>query len=60
VTDQPDAEKEALMAHAKAQGFPELWVPRAILIVNSIPVLGSGKTDLPATQEMVRQTRPML
>ncbi len=60
VTDHPDAEKEVLLAYAKSQGFPELWVPRAILIVNSIPMLGSGKTDLPATLEMVRQTRAML
>ena len=29
-------------------------------VVGSIPVLGSGKTDFPATLEMVRQTRPML
>ncbi len=60
VTDKPDAEKSVLLAHAQANGFPELWVPRAILVVGSIPVLGSGKTDFTATNEMVRQTRAML
>jgi acyl-[acyl-carrier-protein]-phospholipid O-acyltransferase / long-chain-fatty-acid--[acyl-carrier-protein] ligase len=60
VTDKPDAEKSHLADYARRQGFPELWVPRAILVVAMIPMLGSGKTDLPATQEMVRQTRPML
>jgi acyl-[acyl-carrier-protein]-phospholipid O-acyltransferase / long-chain-fatty-acid--[acyl-carrier-protein] ligase len=60
VTDKPDAEKAPLAEYARKQGFPELWVPRAILVVPMIPMLGSGKTDLPATQEMVRQTRPML
>ena len=60
VTDKPDAEKSVLLAHAQANGFPELWVPRAILVVGSIPVLGSGKTDFAATNEMVRQTRAML
>ena len=60
VTDQPDADKAALQAFAQAQGFPQLWVPRVIMVVANIPVLGSGKTDVPATQEMVRQARPML
>lgn len=60
VTDKPDATRESLLAHARANGFPELWVPRAILVVPSIPMLGSGKTDFPATLEMARQSRPML
>ena len=60
VTDKPDAAREALLAQARANGFPELWVPRAVLVVASIPMLGSGKTDFPATLEMVRQNRPML
>jgi acyl-[acyl-carrier-protein]-phospholipid O-acyltransferase / long-chain-fatty-acid--[acyl-carrier-protein] ligase len=60
VTDKPDADKSTLAEYARQQGFPELWVPRAILVVSMIPMLGSGKTDLPATQEMVRQSRPML
>lgn len=60
VTDKPDADKAALLAFAKSQGMPELWVPRAVLVVGSIPVLGSGKVDLSATVDLVRQTRPLL
>ena len=60
VTDKPDADRSALAAFAKLNGFPELWVPRALLVVAAIPMLGSGKTDFPATLEMARQTRPML
>jgi len=60
VTDKADADKDALLAHARAEGFPELWVPKSLLVVGAIPVLGSGKVDLPATQEMVRQVRPLL
>lgn len=60
VTDKPDADKEALLSHARREGFPDLWVPRAVLVVRAIPVLGSGKVDFPATQEMVRQTRALL
>lgn len=60
VTDKPEASKDALLAHARKEGFPELWVPKAILVVAAIPVLASGKTDLQATTEMARQARPLL
>jgi acyl-[acyl-carrier-protein]-phospholipid O-acyltransferase / long-chain-fatty-acid--[acyl-carrier-protein] ligase len=60
ITDKPDADKASLLAQARADGFPELWVPKAIMVVASIPVLGSGKVDFPATVEMVRQSRPLL
>lgn len=59
VTDKPDADRDGLLAHAREQGFPELWVPKAIL-VSAIPVLGSGKTDYPATVEMARRLQAML
>jgi len=60
VTEKPDADRGELMAHAKAQGFPELWVPRVVLVVSTIPVLGSGKIDYVATAELARQMRPLL
>lgn len=55
VTDKPDAVKEALQAHARKEGFPELWIPKTILIVEAVPVLGSGKVDLAATQKLALQ-----
>ena len=60
VTDKPDADKAQLLAHAKASGFPELWVPRAVMVVGSIPVSGTGKVDFQATLAMTRQARPLL
>jgi|CXWK01.1.fsa_nt_gi acyl-[acyl-carrier-protein]-phospholipid O-acyltransferase/long-chain-fatty-acid--[acyl-carrier-protein] ligase len=60
VTDKADADKAALMGEAKAQGFAELWVPRAILVVSQIPMLGTGKTDFAATVELARRSRPLL
>ncbi len=60
VTDRPDAERDALLARAKAEGYPELWVPRAVLVTAAIPVLGSGKIDVPATQEMARAMQTLL
>jgi acyl-[acyl-carrier-protein]-phospholipid O-acyltransferase / long-chain-fatty-acid--[acyl-carrier-protein] ligase len=60
VTDKPNADKASLLAEARSQGFPELWVPKAIMVVGSIPVLGSGKVDFPAAVAMVSQSRPLL
>jgi acyl-[acyl-carrier-protein]-phospholipid O-acyltransferase / long-chain-fatty-acid--[acyl-carrier-protein] ligase len=59
VTDKPDADRDVLLAHAREEGFPELWVPKAIL-VSGIPVLGSGKVDYAATVEMARRLQAML
>jgi acyl-[acyl-carrier-protein]-phospholipid O-acyltransferase/long-chain-fatty-acid--[acyl-carrier-protein] ligase len=60
VSDMASADRLALLAHAQQQGYPELWVPRAILVTPSIPILGSGKIDAVATQELVRSMRSML
>jgi acyl-[acyl-carrier-protein]-phospholipid O-acyltransferase/long-chain-fatty-acid--[acyl-carrier-protein] ligase len=56
VTDKPQASKDELLAHARREGFPELWVPKSILIVQAVPVLASGKVDLQATVELARQS----
>ena len=58
VTDKPDASKDALLAHARSEGFPDLWVPKEILVVAAVPVLASGKVDLQATVAMAQKTRP--
>ena len=60
VTDTAGADKDILLQHAREEGFPELWVPKHILVVNNIPVMGSGKVDLPATTALVKQSRPLL
>jgi acyl-[acyl-carrier-protein]-phospholipid O-acyltransferase/long-chain-fatty-acid--[acyl-carrier-protein] ligase len=53
VTDRHDAAAGELIAHAQSVGAPEISVPRKILRVPEIPVLGSGKTDYVAVQRMV-------
>ena len=58
VTDKPDASKDALLAHARREGFPDLWVPKEILVVAAVPVLASGKVDLQATVAMAQKARP--
>jgi acyl-[acyl-carrier-protein]-phospholipid O-acyltransferase/long-chain-fatty-acid--[acyl-carrier-protein] ligase len=52
VTDRPDAAVAAMVAHAQSVGAPELSVPRKILKVPQVPVLGTGKTDYVAIQRM--------
>jgi acyl-[acyl-carrier-protein]-phospholipid O-acyltransferase/long-chain-fatty-acid--[acyl-carrier-protein] ligase len=60
VTDKIEASKDDLLAHARREGFPDLWVPKEILVVPAVPVLASGKIDLQATVEMARQARPAM
>lgn len=59
-TDRAEADRGALLAYAQQQGYPELWAPKAVLVLSSIPVTGSGKIDFAGTAEMVRQLRPLL
>jgi len=54
VTTEQRASREALLAFAKMQGMAELSVPRSILIVDAIPVLGTGKVDFQATQALAK------
>jgi acyl-[acyl-carrier-protein]-phospholipid O-acyltransferase/long-chain-fatty-acid--[acyl-carrier-protein] ligase len=53
VTDRRDADAAPLIAHAQQIGAPELAVPRKIIRVPEIPVLGTGKTDYVALQRIV-------
>ena len=52
VTDRQDADPAALLAHAKSVGAPELAVPRRILKMGEVPMLGTGKTDYVAIQHI--------
>jgi acyl-[acyl-carrier-protein]-phospholipid O-acyltransferase/long-chain-fatty-acid--[acyl-carrier-protein] ligase len=53
VTDRRDADAGPLIAHAQSIGAPEMAVPRKIIRVPEIPVLGTGKTDYVALQRIV-------
>jgi acyl-[acyl-carrier-protein]-phospholipid O-acyltransferase/long-chain-fatty-acid--[acyl-carrier-protein] ligase len=53
VTDRKDAEVARLAEWARAHGAPELAVPKKIVRVAEVPVLGTGKTDYVAIQQMV-------
>lgn len=52
VTDRGEAGRSDLLAAAKAAGVSELAVPRQILTVPAVPLLGTGKTDYPAVSRL--------
>jgi acyl-[acyl-carrier-protein]-phospholipid O-acyltransferase/long-chain-fatty-acid--[acyl-carrier-protein] ligase len=53
VTEQKGATRAALQAHARAKGASDLMVPAEIMIVDKLPLLGSGKPDLTAVESLV-------
>src|SRR5262245_20392273 len=58
VTTRQSPERQARSARARADGMSELHVPKRIVPVASLPLLGSGKTDYPAVHELVEDTMP--
>jgi acyl-[acyl-carrier-protein]-phospholipid O-acyltransferase/long-chain-fatty-acid--[acyl-carrier-protein] ligase len=55
LTTRQDAARQDLSARARADGMSELHVPKRIVHVEAIPLLGSGKTDYPAVQALVAE-----
>jgi acyl-[acyl-carrier-protein]-phospholipid O-acyltransferase/long-chain-fatty-acid--[acyl-carrier-protein] ligase len=56
VTDASEASRPSLLAWAQHHGVSELAVPRRVLIVPAVPVLGTGKIDYVAVQQMAAQS----
>jgi acyl-coenzyme A synthetase/AMP-(fatty) acid ligase len=46
---------EEIQAWAKANGASELAVPKRIVVIDEVPVLGSGKTDYVVLQRMAAE-----
>lgn len=54
-TDHAEATAEQLQAWCKQHGASELAVPKRIVPIDEIPVLGSGKTDYVALQRVAAE-----
>ena len=52
LTDAKEARREELIVWARNHGVPELSVPRRVVIVDSIPLLATGKTDYVTVQKI--------
>jgi acyl-[acyl-carrier-protein]-phospholipid O-acyltransferase/long-chain-fatty-acid--[acyl-carrier-protein] ligase len=52
ITDQGQATTAAFQAHCKTVGAPEIAVPRKVIKVHELPVLGTGKTDYVSLQRI--------
>lgn len=45
ITDRKSPQRQTLLAWAQTHGVPELAVPKKIISVDEVPVLGTGKLD---------------
>ena len=55
LTDKSDASRGLLMGAARDAGLPEIYVPRTIARVATVPILGTGKIDYIRAGELARQ-----
>jgi acyl-[acyl-carrier-protein]-phospholipid O-acyltransferase/long-chain-fatty-acid--[acyl-carrier-protein] ligase len=53
VTTQPHAEARDLLAYARKRGIGEIMVPRIVIPIAKLPLLGSGKINYPAIATLV-------
>lgn len=55
VTSHQEAQRIELLDYARGEGIPEMNIPKKILCIKALPLLGSGKTDYPAVQQLVNE-----
>ncbi|MEM7661559.1 MAG: AMP-binding protein [Pseudomonadota bacterium] len=55
LSDSKDANRDDILAWCQNHGTPELAVPKKVITVDEIPVLGTGKLDYGAVQKMAQQ-----
>jgi acyl-[acyl-carrier-protein]-phospholipid O-acyltransferase/long-chain-fatty-acid--[acyl-carrier-protein] ligase len=55
LTQKKGATKAAFQTFAKGKGAAELMFPSEVLVVESIPVLGSGKLDFVGVSKMAKE-----
>ena len=51
VTTEQSATVKALLAYARENAVAELMVPRALEVIDKMPLLGTGKIDIPALEK---------
>ena len=57
LTQDKNLKRDQLVQAARELGSPDLAVPRQIIYVDKIPLLGSGKKDYPAVKQLAEQQK---
>jgi len=55
VTEEKDATRAAFQTYAKSKGASDLMVPSELMVVDKLPVLGSGKADLVGVARLAQE-----
>jgi acyl-[acyl-carrier-protein]-phospholipid O-acyltransferase / long-chain-fatty-acid--[acyl-carrier-protein] ligase len=55
MTTAKGATRAEFLAHARAKGATELSTPADIVVVDAVPLLGSGKVDYAASARLVME-----
>ena len=55
VTNQEQAQRSHIVTMAREQGVAEINLPKKILSVKEVPLLGTGKTNYPAVMQLVAE-----
>jgi len=58
ISETIGATRDELLEIARAKGIADIMVPKKIIYLQTLPVLGSGKTDYPSVENLVRQLSP--
>jgi len=56
LTENPSGTAEVLLADAHAHGIAEVMVPRVVISVREIPLLGTGKVDYAGAREVAERS----
>lgn len=58
LTDNPDANRDAIVSYAREQGVATIAVPAVLLNVKEVPLLGTGKTDYVGAKKLADELSP--
>ncbi|WP_319380534.1 AMP-binding protein [Thiomicrorhabdus sp.] len=55
VTDDGSLSRNTVTEAAKSGGYSELMIPKTVILVEAVPILGTGKTNYPEVQKIAER-----